>query len=534
MKQEPDLQELNSCQIRLHLKSAVDALTPNVFDRIDLTVPQEAAPIWQEVAGAGNRIAPGRHRHGMALAAAACLCVVLTGGGVIRYQYQNQKIDTVIGIDVNPSVELSINRRNRILEAEALNTDAVEILDGMELKGVELNVAVNAVIGSMVTHGYLDDLDNAILVTVSNDSVSKASQLRASVVSDIEQTLEENQVQAVVYDQQVIEKNEMKELAEQYGISYGKAYFIKELIDENAQLTMEDMEELSTMTMEQIAERITNSALALGEFADRVAETTAAPETTAETRESETPEETAQTEPESATEPSVETTAQTTEPETTTAPQTTEEETEAVEDNLVEIDYVDYEDGMVYVYFATYVKWKNPTVSVRDEEGNSYAAYVEDTHSDECLISVQGLEGGKSYTFVLGGLMPKGGNRATTVKGYFDKPFLAGEEDDEEETREQETVKESQGSTDAESSGGEPETSAPEETSADTGSSAETDAGHETESAGESSSATPEHDEKENPEEPGSLDEDGTPAGSPGAGEESAGEETIGKETTGS
>ena len=67
-------------------------------------------------------------------------------------------------------------------------------MEDMNLKGVDLNVAVNAVIGSMVTHGYLDDLDNAILVTVSNDSISKASALRSSVVNDIQSSLEENQV----------------------------------------------------------------------------------------------------------------------------------------------------------------------------------------------------------------------------------------------------------------------------------------------------------------------------------------------------
>lgn len=95
----------------------------------------------------------------------------------------------MIGIDVNPSVELSISRKNRILKAEPLNADAESIMEDMDLKGVELNVAVNAVIGSMVIHGYLDDLDNAILVTVSNDSIKKATALRSSVVEDIEQTL---------------------------------------------------------------------------------------------------------------------------------------------------------------------------------------------------------------------------------------------------------------------------------------------------------------------------------------------------------
>ena len=176
-------------------------------------------------------------------------------------------------IDVNPSIELSINRRERVLEARALNTEAANIIQDMDLEGVDLNVAVNAVVGSMVTHGYLDDLENAILVTVSNDSVRKAQKLRASVVGDIEQTLKENQVEAVVYDQQVIEDEEMEALARQYDISYGKAYFLKELIDQNEGLDIDDMEKLASMSMEEIAQRIAESSYALGELADRVKET---------------------------------------------------------------------------------------------------------------------------------------------------------------------------------------------------------------------------------------------------------------------
>lgn len=437
MTQNSDRQKLNTNQIEQHLKSAVDTLTPNVLDRIDLSTPQDVVDPVVLRSHSDNVIVLQRRMRGFVLAAAACLCLVLTGGGAYHYQYVNRQIDSVIGIDVNPSVELSINRKNRVLSAEALNADARAIMSDMNLEGVELNVAVNAVIGSMVTHGYLDDLENAILVTVSNDSIKKASELRTSVVGDIEKTLEENQVQAVVYDQQVIELDEMKELAGAYDISYGKAYFLKELIEQNQELTMDDMEELSSMTMEEIAQRITEKSLALGEFAEKVQETTAAPATTEATEPPTTAEETTEpgTEASTAEETSAESTAE------TTPAETTEEEPDNVEADRVEIDYVDYEDGMIYVYFVTRVNWKNPTVMVRDDEGNSYAAMVEDTSSDECIIVAEGLESGKSYTFVLGGLTPKEGGNATTVKGYFEKPEIAGEatepdEDDDDETDE--------------------------------------------------------------------------------------------------
>lgn len=419
-------------QLEQQLRTAIDALTPDVFDRLDLSVSQETPVSFPEPEKKPmHRIGAGR---GAALAA-AYLCLLFTGGGAWHYRYENLQIDSVIGLDVNPSVELSINRKERVLAASALNEDGAVILADMDLKGVELNVAVNAVVGSMVTCGYLDSMDNAILVTVNNDSVKKADRLRASVVDDIEETLKENQVQAVVYDQQVIEEDGIKELAAQYGISYGKAYFLKELIEENQELDMEDMEALSAMSMEEIGARIGASSLAMGELpgetrpSDGAEDTLAAPEETEEPTEiTETTEEVLETpglEEMQKGPGEMETDAFSEKqpvPESSDAVYKVPDEVEA---GLVDIDYVDYENGRVYVYFVTRVSWKDPTVLIRDEEGVTYPAMVEEVSRDDCVIAVEGLPGGSSYSFVLGGLIPKEQNRQTTVTGYFDTPEIA-------------------------------------------------------------------------------------------------------------
>lgn len=454
MKSEHQNREMSSREIEQHLKSAVDALTPDIFDKLDLSVPQQKPELDH---GHEKLIALQRRFRGMAVAAAACICLVAAGGGAWHYQYQNRQIDSVIGIDVNPSVELSISRKNRILKAEPLNADAESIMEDMDLKGVELHVAVNAVIGSMVTHGYLDDLDNAILVTVSNDSIKKATALRSSVVEDIEQTLQENQVKAVVYDQQVIEEDAVRKLADAYGISYGKAYFLKELISQNQDLTEADMERLSTMNMEEIAREITKDSLNLGEFADQAkdpqdveSENVQDAEDTqnAETSEAESAEsELETTESQEETKESSTDAESASEPETSTKAETEPETEEEIRQGRVKIDYVDYEDGSIYIYFEDYVRWKNPTVSVRDEDGNSYSAMVDETESDSCIVEVSGLEDGKTYSFVLGGITRKGDSTATTVKGYFDTPEIADElksseaDEDEAEEREEEVTK---------------------------------------------------------------------------------------------
>ena len=134
------IDQLNQTDIEYHLRSAVDSLVPDVFDKINLDAPQEAAEPERKIA------AIRRWGRTASTAAAACLVVLALAGGA--HVYSANRVDSVIGIDVNPSIELSVNRRNRVLEAEALNADAENILDDMELENVDLNVALNAVIGS--------------------------------------------------------------------------------------------------------------------------------------------------------------------------------------------------------------------------------------------------------------------------------------------------------------------------------------------------------------------------------------------------
>ncbi len=434
---QSDHRHLNKKQIEACLTSATQDLIPDVLERIDLSTSQEKAELH-------TRSVFMMRRRVIASFIAACFCMIALAGGT--YTYQNGRVDSVIGIDVNPSVELSVNQRNKVLSAKALNEDARNVMEQMDLKGVDLNVAVNAVIGAMVTNGYLTDADNAILVTVSNDSVKKAKNLRSTVVSDIKSALKEQQLEAVVYDQQVIEEDQVKSFALDYGISYGKAYFLKELMDQNSTLTLDDIKNLASLNMEQIAKVITERSYAVGGKTEVTEETTKESTTASSAAIEKSTTETVSMEESTSAQPSSETESQTVPhnnqvPVQTTSPTTSQtvEETTSEQDNTsgekIKIDYVDYEDGLVMVYFKTKVKWKNPTVSVKDEDGTTYSAKVSDTGSESCEIEVTGLSQGKQYTFILGGISPKIGKQVT-VKGVFETPIVGDDDTESEETTE--------------------------------------------------------------------------------------------------
>lgn len=72
-----------------------------------------------------------------------CWCAACPSG------HAGNSVASVVSLDVNPSIQLQVNSKERVLSADALNDDAQVILEGMDLKGTQLNVAVNAIVGSL-------------------------------------------------------------------------------------------------------------------------------------------------------------------------------------------------------------------------------------------------------------------------------------------------------------------------------------------------------------------------------------------------
>lgn len=85
-----------------------------------------------------------------------------------------------ISIDVNPSIELSLNRFNKVLSAEAYNDDGTVILNAVSVKGMLYTDAVNAIVGSDAMKPYLTE-DSALTFTVASDDSAREDEIRAGI-----------------------------------------------------------------------------------------------------------------------------------------------------------------------------------------------------------------------------------------------------------------------------------------------------------------------------------------------------------------
>lgn len=201
---------------------------------------------------------------GLSTCLVACVCLFIGLG----YFNNNLKVATTIGIDVNPSIELTINKNEKVLDVIANNDDAKIILEGMDLSGSNINVAVNALIGSMVRNGYIDELANSILISVDNPDSAESERLRQKIVDELNSFINSGNNISVV-SQSISSNSDAEALAKQYGISVGKLELIEKLIAKNNLYTYEGLKDLSINELNLLLGDTTENVTTSGSASDK-------------------------------------------------------------------------------------------------------------------------------------------------------------------------------------------------------------------------------------------------------------------------
>lgn len=189
---------------------------------------------------------------------AACLALALVGGGGGLFYQQTYAVASVVSLDVNPSIELEVNKKEKVLSCKPLNAEAREVLaemaNGEDLKDAKLDVAVNAIVGALVRHGYLDSISSAILISVEDSDQARAARLQQDLTAAVDVVLQERASEASVLSQTVEKSSELEKQAQENGISTGKASLINGILAQNSSLKFDALAPLSVEELNDLAE----------------------------------------------------------------------------------------------------------------------------------------------------------------------------------------------------------------------------------------------------------------------------------------
>ena len=246
--------KMETPQIKKSLNRAVDQLpqkslkkimdTPVVkMEQMDTATRQEP---WKN-SWLHKLCSPAQVRH----VAAVCGCLLFffaAGiGGV--YSYENILVDSIVDMDVNPSFELKINKKDRVLSFTPLNEDAAQAAEGHTYKDWNVEDAVKDLYRIMEEKEYLTDDRRTVLISVENKNPNRVSQLQSQLSDCIRKTAEESKKTVRIVTQEKKKDQALNQTAQNYHISSGKLQFIRMMTAAYPDL---DEKTLSKMSMEEL------------------------------------------------------------------------------------------------------------------------------------------------------------------------------------------------------------------------------------------------------------------------------------------
>lgn len=126
-------------------------------------------------------------------------------------------------IDINPSIELEVNRMDQVINVTGLNEDGIILLADLELVGLSTEEASTIIVDNATDMGYIDEfsIKNKIVVTAYCDDDKVAEELELKIQEKLEKHLGEEKIPAQVMTRSVTqEKNVvMNEFKEKKGSS---------------------------------------------------------------------------------------------------------------------------------------------------------------------------------------------------------------------------------------------------------------------------------------------------------------------------
>ncbi|GAX91470.1 anti-sigma factor domain-containing protein [Effusibacillus lacus] len=150
----------------------------------------------------------------------ACLALAL-GVWQMKPLFEPGPVSAYVAIDINPSLELAVDKEKEVLQVVPLNPDGEALVKGLHLKGKSIESAVTDLADEAAKQGFLKQ-DSEILVTATDAGASRLNieDLEQQVMTSMRQTLQQSGIAANVGG--VLVSQEIRQEAMTVGLSPGK------------------------------------------------------------------------------------------------------------------------------------------------------------------------------------------------------------------------------------------------------------------------------------------------------------------------
>ena len=187
----------------------------------------------------------------MGVAAACAVCVL---GSAITGACAYFTPTSYVSLDVNPSIEYSLNTFDRVLSVKGVNDDGKIILEKIELtslKNKAIDQAVRETIDAIAQQGYFPkDSEGDVVIAVSGTQPAKAEKLSAQLKAAVKRAAEEEALDVEV-ESMAVGAARVEE-ARRLGVTPGKLNLVEKLKESAQNADDIDIEEWLNKSVKDI------------------------------------------------------------------------------------------------------------------------------------------------------------------------------------------------------------------------------------------------------------------------------------------
>lgn len=180
--------------------------------------------------GQAVRKKPARRRLAVLSAACAMLALVVIGGYWAYFT-----ATSIVSIDINPSLELGVNRFDRVVFVEGCNEDGTALAQTLDLKYLSYSEALDRILTSDEVASYLTD-DAVMSIAVAGENQRQCGEIMAQTEHC---TAGWQNVHCSAGSTSELEQ------AHEHGLSLGKYQALLQLQSLDPEITAEDIQNMS-------------------------------------------------------------------------------------------------------------------------------------------------------------------------------------------------------------------------------------------------------------------------------------------------
>lgn len=151
-----------------------------------------------------------------------------------------------VSLDVNPSIEYSLNAFDRVLYVTAVNEDGEKIIVDLDVKNNDIAKAIQKTVDKLIEGGYIANDENAgVIIAASNSNKNKADKLATDLQDDTQKYINKKGETAKV-EAEAVGKARVEQ-AKVLGVTPGKLNLVEKLVVSSEGIKEIDAEEFKNM-----------------------------------------------------------------------------------------------------------------------------------------------------------------------------------------------------------------------------------------------------------------------------------------------